>query len=116
MAATDTDNWSPGDPIGYITEEVSEFETHPYEGERYESSVPDTLDVQERARLAIHCMTEATDPLADYEPYWSVYFRTNPPLMVHSSWHGSTLPKFMEAVPLMRIMSGSDQNMEVESK
>ncbi len=116
MAATDTDNWSPGDPIGYITEEVSEFETHPYEGERYESSVPDTLDVQERARLAIQCMTEATDPLADYEPYWSVYFRTNPPLMVHSSWHGSTLPKFMEAVPLMRIMSGSDQNMEVESK
>ena len=111
-----TENWSPGDPIGYITEEVPGFETHPYRGERYDAMVPDTLDIQERARLAVHCMTEATDPSADYEPYYVVHLRTNPPLMVHSSWHGATLPKFMEAVPLMRIVSGSDQNLQVDEK
>ena len=53
MAAIDTDEWSPGDPIGYITEEVPEFQTHPYQGDRYEAFVPDTLDLQERARLVI---------------------------------------------------------------
>jgi hypothetical protein len=78
--------------------------------------VPDTLDMEERTRLAIHAMTEATDPLADREPYYLVYFRTNPPLMVHCSWHGSALPKFMEAVALMRIVSGSDQNLQVDHK
>ncbi len=49
MATPDGDAWVPGDPIGYITQEVPEFETHPYEGERYESMVPDTLDLEGRA-------------------------------------------------------------------
>jgi len=31
--------------------------------------VPDTLDLAERAHLAIHGMTEPTDPQADYEVY-----------------------------------------------
>ena len=34
MATRDSDTWVPGDPIGYITQEVPEFETHPYEGKR----------------------------------------------------------------------------------
>ena len=116
MSTKTTEKWSPGDPIGYITEEVPEFETQAYEGQRYEALVPDTLDVQERARLVIHCLTEATDPLADYEPYYMAHFRTNPPVMVHSSWHGATLSKYLESVPLMRIVSGSDQNLHVEAK
>ena len=61
-----TGRWKPGDPIGYIRAHAPEFELPNYEGERYEAMVPDTLDLQERARLAIHAMTEATDPLADY--------------------------------------------------
>ena len=46
--------------------------------------MPDTLDLAERSRLVIHCMTEITDPLADYEPYFAAYFRTHPPVIVHS--------------------------------
>ena len=114
--ATNSDAWNPGDPIGYIAQEVPEFETHSYEGERYEAMIPDTLDLEERARLVIHAMTETTDPMADHEPYYTVHFRTNPPLMVHCSWQGATLPKFMEAVSLMRIVSGSDQNLHVDHK
>ena len=53
--------------------------------------VPDTFGLQERAGLALHAITEATDPLADYEPYPVVFFRNNPPLMIHNSWQGFLL-------------------------
>ena len=116
MSTRQKESWKPGDPIGYIRSEIPEFKTPPYLGEQYEATVPDTLDLQQRARLAIHALTEATDPLADHEPYYVAHFRTNPPVMVHSSWHGATQAKFMEAVPLMRIVSGSDQNLQVDEK
>ena len=116
MATTERETWKPGDPIGYITPDTHKVDLPPYKGERYEADVPDTLELQERARLAIHCMTETTDPEADYEPYYMVHFRDNPPMMIHNSWHGSTLAKYMETVALMRIMSGSDQNSEVERR
>ena len=66
--------WKRGDPIGYIREEVPEFAVPAYEGERYEALVPDTLDLQERAALAVNGLTGPTDPLADYEMYWTVRF------------------------------------------
>ena len=114
MATSPPSGWQPGDPIGYIRPEIPEFELPPYEGERYDATVPDTLDLQERARLAINGLTEPTDPLADYEVYWIVYFNTNPPRMIHNFWHGPTQPKFMWAGSLMRLMSGSEQNLHGE--
>jgi hypothetical protein len=108
--------WEPGDAIGYIQPEIQEFDLPPYEGERYGATVPDTLDLQERAKLAIHGLTEPTDPSADYEVYWIVYFSTNPPQMIHNFWHGPTIPKFMWAVSLMRHVSGSEQNLHVEHR
>ena len=85
MTATEHENWKPGDPIGYITSDIPDFEMPPYEGERYEARVPDTLELQERARLALHNMTEVTDPQADYEPYYIIGLRDNPPVMLHTS-------------------------------
>ena len=116
MTTQETAGWKPGDPIGYIRSEIPEFQTPPYDGDRYEAMVPDTFDLQERARLVIHAMTEATDPLADYEPYYLVHFRTNPPSMRHSTWQGASLPKYMESVALMRLVSGSDQNLQVDRR
>ena len=55
--------------IGYIRESIPDFEVPPYEGERYEAMVPDTLDIAERARLAIRGLTGPTDPEADHELY-----------------------------------------------
>ena len=108
------ERWKPGDPIRYIRSDIPEVDTPPYEGDRYSTPVPDTLDLQQRAELALHAITEATDPLAHHEPYYLVYFRTNPPLMAHSSWQGATVAKFMEAASLMRIVSGSEQNLQVD--
>jgi hypothetical protein len=116
MAITDFSGWKPGDAIGYIRRDIPDFEFPPYEGERYEATVPDTLDLQERARLAIHGMTEITDPLADYEPYWIAYFRSKPPQMIHNCWQTPGLPKMLGALSLMRIMSGSEENLHVEER
>jgi hypothetical protein len=108
--------WKPGDPIGYISPKIPEFELPPYRGEHYDATVPDTLDIAERARLAVNVLTEATNPLADYEVYWIVSFGTNPPSMTENCWQGHTFEKFMWALVLTRMASGSDQNLNVERR
>src|SRR5262245_30478899 len=65
--SADGSGWKRGDPIGYINPKVLEFELPPYRGERYEATVPDTLDIAERARLGVNALTAPTDELADYE-------------------------------------------------
>ncbi len=106
--------WKPGDPIQYINPKIPGFELPPYRGERYEATVPDTLDIAERALLAIHALTEVTNPLADHEIYCIVYLHTNPPSMMQNCWHPTLLPKFMWALLLARLVSGSELNMHVE--
>ena len=110
-----SDSWNPGDPIGYIQPEIPEFEMPSYRGERYEAMVPDTLDLAERARLAIHVMTENPNPQADYEPYWRVSW-TPGPIMTADFASPSITPKFQESVCLDRIMSGSEQNLHVDRR
>jgi hypothetical protein len=109
------ENWKPGDPIGYIRREIPEFEVPAYEGQRYEVLVPDTLDLQERAALGVNGITGPADPLADFEQYFHAYFRSNPPRMDHS-FDSQCQSKLMESLPLMRIISGSDLNAEVDRR
>ena len=109
-------DWKPGDTIGYLNSDFPEFELPSYRGERYEALAPDTLDLQDRARLVLHCMTEATNPLADYEIYGIVFFLCNPPQM-QMDWGGPTVQvKFMQGVPLMRVICGDEKNFDVERK
>jgi hypothetical protein len=62
----------------------------PYGGARYPDRVPDTLDLAERAALAMNGLTGPLDPNADYELYWWVEFLYNPPVMSHdwNDWCG----------------------------
>ena len=73
------------------------------DGRRYQAEIPDTLDLAERAELAIQYLTNAVDPEHDYEtdPGVGGFFLT---------------VKYLEALPLMREMSGSEYNLDVESK
>lgn len=48
------EDWKPGTPAGYIQPEIPHTDMPAYGGERYEATVPDTLDLAERARLGIH--------------------------------------------------------------
>ncbi|MBM3240005.1 hypothetical protein FJZ31_27275 [Candidatus Poribacteria bacterium] len=84
--------------------------------ERYETYVPDTLDLADRASLAINALTGALDPERSYEIYFVVRFSANPPYMYHDTTGLPTNnPKFAESLPLMRVMSGSDKNLDIEN-
>jgi hypothetical protein len=99
----------------YIREKAPEFEIPSYRGMRYEDTVPDTLDIAERAKLGINVLTSITDPKADYEIYWLVDFSRNPPVMSHdfNDWV-TNCEGLMEALPLLRHATGSSLNDEVD--
>ena len=107
--------WRPGDPIAYINPEAPAAAVPPYDGERYEALVPDTFDVAERARQVINPLTEATDAGADREIYFMGVFCVKPALLCHGVSDANVQPKFQLTVPLMRMISGSDQNLQVEA-
>ena len=101
-------------PVRYIREDIPSFEVPDYEGNRYQAFVPDTLDIQERAALAVNGLTGPTDPEKDHLIYFSVNFSANPPTMSHGK-ADICQTKFMEALPLMRLASGiSDHNAQVD--
>ena len=81
------------------------------EGERYESFVPDTLDLADRARIALEVLTKNPDPGMDYAGYQSYNFDSNPSYL---EWPPGCMEKYIEAMPLMRIMCGSDLNLDVD--
>jgi hypothetical protein len=108
--------WKPGDPIGYINPKIPEFKLPPYRGDRYQASVPDTLDIAERARLAVNALTAPTDEAADYEVYPIAYFKTNPPCMIHNCWYFPYEEDWMGALTRTRLVSGSEQNMDAERR
>lgn len=83
--------------------------------DRYKAAVPDTLDLAERASLAINALTQTADPDNNYESYQCGHLDHRPPHMNHR-WAGPCLAKPFEAIPMMRIMSGSSQNPGVEAK
>jgi hypothetical protein len=91
--------------------------------------IPDTLDVAERCALALNALTGCADPTAEYEIYgmaftspegWTCHDLNyyNPdvesrlPVMVHDFGDDLLQSKVVEAIPLMRIASGSDLNLE----
>ena len=85
-------------------------------GERYQATVPDTLDLADRAALAIRGITNVADPDWHYFPYFNSYFNRQPPVLFHdilSDIFGAQ-EKFMEALPLLRIMSGSTEQLDIE--
>jgi hypothetical protein len=77
--------------------------------------VPASLDLVERARLGINGLTGSVDPALDYEPYFLTFFGARPAYMVHwSSMVSGVLPKYLEALALLRCMSGSREHIEIE--
>src|SRR5207247_1394108 len=105
--------WKPGDPIVYKKAKAPDFNIPAYEGDRYESILPDTLDLAERAEWALNALTETTDPRANYEIYGGVNYYKSPAWMQHDfSDHG--LPRYIEATPLLCIATGSDRNGQVD--
>ena len=90
-------------------------------GRQYESEMPDTLDLAERGALAIRGMTNVADPADDYLVFFLGDFVDWVPgrAFLRHHWPADVegaQPKFMEALPLLRIMSGSDFNRELDDR
>jgi hypothetical protein len=83
------------------------------EGERYEVKFPDTLDLQERAQLAINALTRCTNPESNYDVYFYGNLAHNPPVMHRLM---SLYGKFWEALALMRNVTGSSVNDHVDQR
>jgi len=94
---------------------VVEISVPSFPGRNYEAQTPDTLDLTDRGRFSINAMTRLLDPDHDYTQFSFAEFRTLPPLLI--TGQGGLLclnPKWAEALPLNRIMSGSTQNAEID--
>jgi len=100
--------------IKYIREEIPSIPLPALTGERYSDTVPDTIDVGERAALAVNGLTGPLDPDAGYELYMWVNFLYNPPVMT-KDWNSWCEFKFFEALPLLRIATGSELNNQVDT-
>ncbi len=86
-------------------------------GERYDALVPDTLDLAERCRLAVRGIVwSVSDTGYDHEPYSAVCYDSRPAYATFGNGIGLTSsPKYAEALPMLRIASGSEESLDVES-
>jgi len=100
-------------PIPYINPDIPAVDPPKNSGKTYEALVPATLDLADRARLAINYMTETLNPNADYEAWDIAEQMANPPTLI--IMNPLTTPgKYFETVPLLRTICGSEQNLDRE--
>ena len=82
---------------------------------RHRGTVPDTLDLAEHGRLAINGMLGSLNPDLDYECVFLNILDVHPAYMLHwSSMVSGVMPKYIEALPLLRQMSGSEQDQDLQ--
>src|SRR5688500_9399296 len=82
------------------------------QGQFYEAEVPATLDLAERARLSVHNLTSNVEPAKFYAVYQAYPFLENPDKPAGLTWNITV--KNARTLPLMRVMCGSNENLEVE--
>ena len=60
-------------------------------------------------------MLGSLDPAVDYEAFFLTLFDVHPAYMLHwSSMVSGVMPKYVEALPLLRLMSGSRERMDLQ--
>jgi hypothetical protein len=122
-----------------ILESTAEINRPKQVGEYYWITVPDTLDLAERARLGINHFVGLISPEDNYEMYWGSQplgfakevldyagydqvpgyriIDVHPPVL--NFWWSmlhACQPKCMEAMAMERLMSGSTQDLGLEAK
>jgi len=99
--------------IKYANPDLPEFNLPDVNGTRYQDTVPDTLDLAERAMLAVHGLTATTDPDNNAELYWMVIFSSQKPFMYHDLNDWCEYKYYAPSV-LLRQSSGSREGLDVE--
>jgi hypothetical protein len=84
------------------------------QGSWYEAKVPDTLDLEERAKLAINALIGNLEPNNHYAVYQAFMFNADPPYADTKSETWNISPKNARTLPMLRAMSGSEFGLETE--
>ena len=94
------------------TEQLLDQNTIKAKGHFFEATVPDTLDLAERARLCVNVLTQNMEPTQHYGVYQAFKFGRSPFQLRGLTWN---LPgKNARVLPLLRTMCGSDFNLDIE--
>lgn len=89
------------------------------EGQRYSVSMPDTLDIADRLGLAINALTHVWYPAERWALGFDVDFSRRPSILYTNHLTDAYLnipAKFLEALVLSRLASGSQQNLDVDAR
>jgi len=81
---------------------------------RYEAQMPDTFDLVERAKWIINAATGSVDMENDCAP--AHYVGLLNPGIGHHSGEMSDLPEYLEDLTRMRSITGSELNLDIESR
>jgi len=84
-------------------------------GERYRATVPDTLDLAERAKLSVLGLTCFLDEKANFGPYGHTYFDANPPYLSDLPGGPPNWGKIVESLLMARTMCGSTEDLDIEA-
>jgi hypothetical protein len=81
-------------------------------GAYYQATVPDTLDLAERARLAVHGLTAFLDHENNYAPWGHFALDSPTPALIDRPGGPPNWGKIVEATVKTRIMSGSAEGLD----
>lgn len=77
--------------------------------------LPDTLTLEENAELALNAIIGVADEDLGYIPFFNGNFKEKPAVMRHGNWdYGSSHGRLLDAIFLIRRMTGSAYGLEVE--
>jgi len=97
---------------GLNVDEVLKKESLKVPGKSYQATIPDTLDLADRARLAVSFLTHNVDPDYSYYNYQVVSFDPKNPGPDPASRQMDILGKNLRALPWMRTMCGSEEYLD----
>ena len=83
--------------------------------DRYKAVVPNTLDLAERAALAVNALTGAVDPNRKYETAHCASMYHRPAYFSYKGGAGCH-PKVVQVLPMMRIISGSTLRADYDER
>lgn len=76
---------------------------------------PDTLNLAQRAQIALNAMIGVADEDYEYIPYFMGFFPAKPAWMQHGNWdYGSSHGRLIDSMTLVRAMTGTQEGKEIE--
>lgn len=97
----------------YINAQSQRFGLPNIAGVRYVDTVPDTLDLSERALLATHVLTQTIDDKNDFDLFWAASLFDELPYMEYEGM-GRLTSEYLDGLAQMRKITGDGTSAHVD--